>query len=164
MFIVTGLVLWALSEAGLYGEGILRDKRIGEKCGWSEERPCSPGLTCDYGLCKETEKNITWVIENCDKPPPVIPCPPQSVNKIVSYFDYREYPNKYIIPSPGEVPMEKIPEVDYGACKEICSRNSTCQAVCYYANTRECHLRSSKGINPPVDAGGFWTCGVRVAF
>jgi hypothetical protein len=32
MFIVTGLVLWALSEAGLYGEGILRDKRIGEKC------------------------------------------------------------------------------------------------------------------------------------
>lgn len=166
LLLLISTVLWALSEAGVYGEGILRNKNVNETCKYGTGRVCAPGLECAYGTCKAIEQNVTWIIENCESPPPPMDCPPQqvTVEKIVSYFDYREYPNRFIIPNKNEIAMPTIQEVDYGACKEICSRNSTCHAICYYANTRECHLRSSSGINPPIDAAGQWTCGVKIAF
>ncbi|MEX0596973.1 MAG: PAN domain-containing protein [Candidatus Paceibacterota bacterium] len=163
LFLMIGAILWALSEAGLYGEGVLRAKSVGELCGWQVNRPCAVGLRCIHEVCEKTPENVTWVVEDCKDPPPPKDCPPQTVNvqKVVSYFDYREYPNMYLKPKLNEIPMDKIPDIDYGACKEICSRNTTCHAVCYYGLTRECHLRSSKGIEGPIEAGGFWTCAIR---
>jgi hypothetical protein len=163
LLLMVGAILWALSEAGLYGEGILRAKSVGELCGWQVSRPCAAGLRCNHEVCEKTPENVTWVVEDCKDPPPPENCPPQTVyvQKVVSYFDYREYPNMYLKPILNEIPMDKIPDIDYGACKEICSRNSTCHAVCYYGLTRECHLRSTKGIEGPIEAGGFWTCAIR---
>jgi hypothetical protein len=166
VFLVVGAILWALTEAGLYGEGILRAKSVGELCGWQVSRPCAVGLRCIHEVCEKIPENVTWVVEECETPPappPPVNCPPQTVyvQKVVSYFDYREYPNMYLKPKLNEIPMDKIPDIDYGACKEICSRNTTCHAVCYYGLTRECHLRSTKGIEGPIEAGGFWTCAIR---
>ena len=123
------LLLWGFSEAGFYGEGLFRNKYMNETCGWDISRKCIDGLHCVNRTCISLPQNITIVNEICDSPPPQ-KCPPQNINKIVTYFDYIDHPNKYLIPTFGEIPLMNITDIDYGACKELCSRETYCSAIC----------------------------------
>ena len=155
LLLTIALLLWGFSESGFYGDGIFRLKSLNESCG---TRLCNPGLYCINSTCQILERNITWVIDECEKSQPVV-CPPTT--KVVTYFDYIDYPNKYLIPLEGETLLRTIIELDYGACKEVCSRDIDCKAICYYGDKRSCYLRKSRGSLITMDGGHFWTCAVK---
>jgi len=158
--ICASLLLWGFSEAGFYGGGIFRQKYMNETCGWDISRKCIDGLYCVNRTCISPPQNITIVNEICDSPPPQN-CPPQTINKIVSYFDYIDHLNKYLIPMEGENNLMNVTDVDYGACKELCSREKYCRAICYYGDQRTCYLRYTKGSRITEEGGNFWTCAIK---
>ena len=159
-------VIWALSEAGLYGEGIIRGKLVGETCSTWNGRNCVDGLFCIGGIChKQPKDNIPCTILNNTCPECQL-CPPQTVYKQISYFDFREYPSRSLVINTtfAQRIQRIIDNIDYGGCKELCAKDSLCKALCYHGGSRECQLRSSSegtlqvGTVPGV---GWWITAIK---
>lgn len=138
------LGLW-LAESQ-FSHGILRKRYIDEPC--SSNDTCVDGFYCD--LLKRCQKipcssvpfdpdRIFNSSFNCpNKTCPACPtCPPQSIHKILSYYDFNEFPNYWIDPGPQGF-YDHNYNMQYGACKEVCARDSDCHGICYNGFAKIC--------------------------
>jgi len=163
-FIISTLVmtgLW-LSESQI-GEGILRKKNVGENCAWriGIDRKCAPPLICGRNnrcqLNQVRPLNCSEIdFPSCSPCPPPKPCPP--CRNLVSYFDFNEFPNHWLgRQSWGK--MKAVLGMSYGACKEICARDSTCKVACYNGISKVCYKRTS--YTYPGVRNMSWTCAIK---
>jgi hypothetical protein len=97
-FMVIPFILW-LAESQ-FSEGILRPKYVNESCSTQDymNRPCVTGLFCVKGTCILSTYNSSdpIIIDNTKECPEPRVCPPPTLIKTVSYYDFLEYPNSYL--------------------------------------------------------------------
>lgn len=170
-FTTIGSVLWALSEGGLYGHGLIRGKYLGEECSRWNGRDCVEGLYCAAGVCNDhlsDENKTIYVLNNtCEICPPPVKCPPTTVYKKVSFFDFNEYPSYYLRQNASDPDLKLIKDISYGACKELCSKSSRCTAVSYHGLFHECHLRKQNDYTKDdlmkgLAGYGFWIAAFKI--
>lgn len=139
--------LFWISEV-YWGRGILRPGYLGESC------PCALGLDCREGIC---EKEWYVIYENYTCPEIICPVYNPVIEKKVSYFEYNEFVNGFLLPATENF-IEYIP---YAACKELCSQKQDCTSICYSDN--KCFLKTNH-ILPPLynENTTMWTCSVRI--
>ena len=158
LLICASLVLMWLAESQ-FGEGILRPKLFNETCppDWAGGRTCAKGLWCVEGRCVDDGFNYSavqtiYVPQNWTDPLPT--CPPQhitqQITKIVSFYDFMEFPGSYLRPL-NDSRIKAIEQVSYNGCKEICSRETQCIALNYNANNQFCTLMRSF-LNPQIES------------
>jgi len=166
-----GAILWALSEGGLYGQGLIRKKLLHESCSHWNGRNCAEGLNCLGGFCVDHLGNRTVVVFNntCEVCPPPVRCPPQVIQKHVSFFDFNEFPSYYLRQNSSDPDLKLIKDVSYGACKELCSKSRYCTAVSYHGMAHECHLRKRRGYSRndlmgaiAGNGNNFWTAAFKI--
>jgi len=141
------LFLW-LSESQV-GEGILRNKNVGEECGFRliHDLHCSPGLECHYNRCQIPECpkcNHTVIFSNRTEP-----CPqcPKVHPKTVSYYDFIEKPNHWL--DPGTHGFYKTTRyLQYGSCKALCASQKKCKAVSYQGLPEMCYMMEQYHLPP----------------
>jgi hypothetical protein len=142
---ISFMLMW-LSESQ-FGEGILRPKYINETCQpeWSDGRKCV-GSRCVKGRCMKECGDVQIVYLNQSNPDNT-PCPPQNVvekvTKLVTFYDFVEFPNTYLRPKSDLSKFKTVQEVSYNACKELCSRETKCVAVNYAPGTSTCIFMQS---------------------
>lgn len=152
------MFLW-LAESQ-FSEGVLRYKYENETCSWSisKSNECAPGLECHNDKCRARE-TIVYRNQTCECP--ICQCPScPSCNRYLSYFDFNEFPNMYLLPQVQER-TKIVVDIPYGGCKELCARTPNCKAVCYqggYVNV--CHIRSTYTI--PGNVNNTWSCAIKV--
>lgn len=157
------LLLW-ISESK-FGEGVLRPKYLNESCSYDNSGPfgpgtgrqCVAGLSCVYQKCTEQQQivyeNYTCPETKCEV------CKPNSflIVKKVSYFDYNEFPNGFLKPAS----VNFISDLSYGACKELCSKQDNCTALCF--SDKKCFLKSNYILPPLYETNtAMWTCAVKL--
>lgn len=142
-FIASLVFLGCWLAESKYSNGILRYRYLHEPC--TSNSSCAPGLYCNViSICanipypcshfsyNESDDYDYTMITSASCPVcPICPtCPSPTVHKVLSYFDYNEFPNHWIDPGPQGF-YDHIYNVQYGACKELCARDVSCYGICY---------------------------------
>jgi hypothetical protein len=139
-FMVIPFILW-LAESQ-FSEGILRPKYVNESCSTQDymNRPCVTGLFCVKGTCILSTYNSSdpIIIDNTKECPEPRVCPPPTLIKTVSYYDFLEYPNSYLRNASSL--LGSLDDISYNGCKELCGRDNNCEAVRYFVGTKQCDL------------------------
>lgn len=144
-------VLW-LSESQ-FGRGVLRPRYLDEPC--DSNHSCVKGLYCEKNVNKcivlpapcspytdyyhYNNSLVNSTIYYCPTKTcaPCPTCPPPIIQKLLSYFDFNEFPNHWIDPGPQGF-YDHTYNIPYGGCKEICGRDASCHGVCYNGLAKLC--------------------------
>lgn len=151
------LLLW-LSESQ-WGEGVLRKKYVGESCEWSlvSSNSCSEGLYCLNKVCTLPTCNCEGLC------PETTPCPELRpvVASTVTYFDYNEKPNHWLDPGPPGFYNIQF-ALSYGACKEVCARETRCKGIAYRGEAEMCCLMER--FYMPFVGNNTWNSAIKIFF
>lgn len=165
------IVLW-LSESQ-FSHGVLRYRYLDEPC--ENDGSCAKGFVCDYvsTKCKSkpepcspyddfynygngTPTNYSHVLSCPPCEPPA--CPPQTIQKQFTYFDFNEFPNHWIDPGTHGF-YNRDYNIPYGGCKEICARDYRCKGVCYNGLAQLCWQMAAYTLPPTYNST--YTCAIK---